>query len=326
MDAIAAPAPDADRPHPGDIWLAEQFETHRVHLRTVAYSMLGSRSDADDAVQEAWLRVTRADRADVVNLRAWLTTVVGRISLDMLRTRRSRREDYPGTSLPEPIVRMHDEPGPEEAAVAADSIGLALLIVLDTLNPAERLAFVLHDVFGMAFDEIAPIVSRTPAAARQLASRARRRVRSAPRPDTDLVRQRRIVDAFLAAARDGDFDALVGALAPDVRFQLDIGAHRLGAHAAAAHRTAPETTLVGADVVAKQMIEVGPQFLAQITPVIVNGSAGTLAGRLDRPGGVAGFTIVDGLIVRIDVIADPEKLRGIDLGGKAGEETGGTRA
>ncbi|NUS55013.1 MAG: sigma-70 family RNA polymerase sigma factor, partial [Streptomycetaceae bacterium] len=218
MDAIAAPAPapDADRPQPGDIWLAEQFETHRVHLRTVAYSMLGSRSDADDAVQEAWLRVTRADRADVVNLRAWLTTVVGRISLDMLRTRRSRREDYPGTSLPEPIVRMHDEPGPEDAAVAADSIGLALLIVLDTLNPAERLAFVLHDVFGMAFDEIAPIVSRTPAAARQLASRARRRVRSAPQPDTDLVRQRRIVDAFLAAARDGDFDALVGALAPDV--------------------------------------------------------------------------------------------------------------
>src|SRR5882757_4142725 len=190
-------------------WLAEQFEEHRAHLRRVAYRMLGTIDDSDDAVQEAWLRLSRTDSAAIENLGGWLTTVVGRVCLDMLRARRSRREDYVGSWLPEPVVTVDDQSDPEQEALLADSVGLALLVVLETLTPAERLAFVLHDMFGVPFDEIAPMVDRT-AAARQLASRARRRVRgAAPAPDADLTRQREIVDAFMAASRAGDFDALV---------------------------------------------------------------------------------------------------------------------
>src|SRR6185503_371385 len=205
-------------------WQLEQFERYRPHLRAVAYRMLGSVSEADDAIQEAWLRLSRADTGGVSHLGGWLTTVVGRVCLDMLRSRRSRREDYVGSWLPEPIVSLDDETNPEQEAVLADSVGLALLVVLDTLTPAERLSFVLHDMFGMPFEEIAPIVDRTPAAARQLASRARRRVRgAAPSPDPDLDRQREVVTAFLAAARAGDFDALLEVLDPGVVFRVDGG-------------------------------------------------------------------------------------------------------
>src|SRR5436309_593423 len=205
-------------------WQLEQFEPQRPHLQAVAYRMLGSVSEAEDALQEAWLRLNRADRGDVTNLAGWLTTVVGRVCLDMLRARRSRHEDYVGSWLPEPIVSRDDESNPEEEALLADSVGLALLVILETLSPAERLAFVLHDMFGVSFDEIAPIVDRSPAAARQLASRGRRRVRgAAPVPDPDLARQRRVVDAFLAASRAGDFEALLEVLDPDVVFRAGAG-------------------------------------------------------------------------------------------------------
>src|SRR4051812_5997323 len=202
--------------------LAEEFERNRPHLRSVAYRMLGSMSDADDAVQEAWLRLSRADAGAVANLGGWLTTVVGRVCLDMLRARRSRPEEPAGDRLPEPVVRIDDGVDPEHEALLADSVSMALLVVLETLDPAERLAFVLHDMFGVPFDEIAPLVDRSPAAARQLASRARRRVRGAPAvPETDLARQREVVDAFLAAARSADFDALVAVLHPDAVFRAD---------------------------------------------------------------------------------------------------------
>src|SRR3989440_1349822 len=193
-------------------WLAERFEAHRRRLRAVAYRMLGSVSEADDAVQEAWIRLSRADTSGVENLAGWLTTVVARVCLDMLRARRARAEEYTGTWLPEPVVSAPDGADPAHEAELADSVGLALLVVLDTLTPAERLAFVLHDIFAVPFEEIAPIVDRTPAAARQLASRARRRVQGAASPDVDLSEQRRVVDAFLAASREGDFDALVAVL------------------------------------------------------------------------------------------------------------------
>src|SRR6266702_2386598 len=205
-------------------WLAEQFERNRQHLRAVAYRMLGSVSEADDAVQESWLRLDRADADGVDNLRGWLTTVVGRICLDMLRACRARREDYVGTWLPEPLVVVDDAADPEQETLLADSVGLALLVVLETLTPTERLAFVLHDMFGVPFEEIAPIVDRSPTAARQLASRARRRVRGRmPAPDPDLDRQREVVDAFLAASRAGDFDALLRVLDPEVVFRVDAG-------------------------------------------------------------------------------------------------------
>src|SRR3954469_12782576 len=211
-------------------WLAERFEANRTHLRAVAYRMLGSVSEADDAVQEAWLRLSRTDASQVANLGGWLTTVVARVSLDMLRSRTARREQPLETHVPEPIVSSDAGADPEQEALIADSVGLALLVVLETLSPAERLAFVLHDMFGVPFDEIAPIVDRSPVAARQLASRARRRVRgAAPAPDPDLARQRQVVDAFLAAARDGDFDALVAVLDPDVVLRVDRGAVRPGA-------------------------------------------------------------------------------------------------
>jgi RNA polymerase sigma factor (sigma-70 family) len=205
-------------------WQLEQFERYRPHLQAVAYRMLGSVTEADDALQEAWLRLSRADTDNVDNMGGWLTTVVGRVCLDMLRSRRSRQEDYVGSWLPEPIVSLDDETDPEHEAILADSVGLALLVVLETLTPAERLAFVLHDMFAVPFDEIAPIVGRSPAAARQLASRGRGRVQGAdPNPDTDVRGQREIVDAFLAAARGGDFDALLAVLDPDVVFRADPG-------------------------------------------------------------------------------------------------------
>src|SRR5881398_2603519 len=208
-------------------WLAERFEANRTHLRAVAYRMLGSVSEADDAVQEAWLRLSRSDAGEVENLRAWLTTVVARVCLDMMRSRKSRREEPLGPHVPEPIVSREDALDPEHEALLADSVGLALLVVLETLPPAERLAFVLHDMFAVPFDEIAPIVDRSPAAARQLASRARRRVQGArPEPDVDLAEQREVVDAFLAAAREGDFEALVAVLDPDIVLRADSGALR----------------------------------------------------------------------------------------------------
>src|SRR5690349_11011013 len=218
--------------HRKNDWLADQFEQHRTHLRRVAYRMLGSLNDADDAVQEAWLRLSRIDSASVDNLGGWLTTVVGRVSLDMLRARNARREDYVGSWLPEPIVTTDDSTTPDEEALIADSVGLALLVVLETLTPSERLAFVLHDMFAVPFDEIASIVGRSPAATRQLASRARRRVRGAPlNEEASLAEQRELVDAFLAASRAGDFEGLIAVLDRDVVFRADTGGERRGARA-----------------------------------------------------------------------------------------------
>ena len=279
--------------------VTEEFEQHRQHLQAVAYRMLGSASEAEDAVQEAWLRVARADTDGVANLGGWLTTVVARICLDMLRARRARREDYVGSWLPEPVV-VSVENDPEEQAVLADSVGLALLVVLDTLTPAERLAFVLHDMFGMPFEEIAPIVDRSEAATRQLASRARRRVHGAtPALDPDLREQRRVVDAFLAAARGGDFDALLEVLDPDVVFRLDTGG--------IVPRARPPVE--GAEAVAARVLERGSRLAGLARPAIVNGAAGLIVAPGRRPFAVVGFTVVNGRIAEIDVIADPAKLR-----------------
>jgi RNA polymerase sigma factor (sigma-70 family) len=281
-------------------WQAEQFERHRDHLHAVAYRMLGSLSEADDAVQEAWLRLSRSDADAVENLGGWLTTVVGRVCLDMLRTRRSRREDYVGTWLPEPVVAADQAAGPEDEALLADSVGLALLVVLETLSPAERLAFVLHDTFGVPFDEIAPIVGRTPAAARQLASRARRRVRgAAPVPEPDLARQREVVGAFLAAARAGDFDALVAVLDPDVVFRADGGEAGRGVL----------PPVQGAEKVAQRVLSRGARFAPLGRPALVNGAAGAFVEVGGVVRAVVGFTVVDDRIVEIDLLLDPEKLR-----------------
>jgi RNA polymerase sigma factor (sigma-70 family) len=281
-------------------WQLEQFERQRPHLQAVAYRMLGSVSEAEDALQEAWLRLNRADRGDVTNLAGWLTTVVGRVCLDMLRARRSRYEDYVGSWLPEPIVSSDDESNPEEEALLADSVGLALLVILETLSPAERLAFVLHDMFGVSFDDIAPIVDRSPAAARQLASRGRRRVRgAAPQPDSDLRRQREIVDAFLAASREGDFEGLLAVLDPDVVFRIDAG--KMSALA--------RPPVVGAPAVAEQIISRGSRFAPHARPALVNGAAGAVVGREERPFAVVGFTVAGGRIIEIDLIIDPEKLQ-----------------
>lgn len=278
-------------------WLATRFDELRPRLRSVAYSVLGSMSEADDAVQECWLRLDRSDTARVDDLQAWLTTVVGRICLDMLRRRRSRREDHLGDWLPDPVVDL-DGSDPERAAVLADSIGLALLVVLEKLSPPERLAFVLHDVFGVPFDEVARVVDRTPAAARQLATRARRRVRSAPTPDADLVRQRQVVDAFLAAARSGDMTALLAVLDPAVVFRFDTGV--------VVPRTLP---VVGAQAVAERVLESAPRFASDATPAVVNGQAGAVVMRDRRLLAVIGFTVTDDRIVTIDLVANQEKLR-----------------
>jgi len=279
----------------------EQFEQHRTHLQAVAYRMLGSASEAEDAVQEAWLRLNRSDTAAVENLGGWLTTVVARVCLDVLRTRRARREELLGSWLPEPVVTIGESP--EDAAVLADSVGLALLVVLDTLTPPERLAFVLHDMFGVPFDEIAEIVGRSEPATRQLASRARRRVRGAtPRTDPDLREQRRVVDAFLAASRAGDFEALLEVLDPDVVFRIDTGP------------TGGREPVVGARLVAERILARGTRLAPHARPSIVNGSAGAIVVPGTRPIAVVGFTVVDGRIVEIDLIADPAKLEHVDLG------------
>ena len=282
-------------------WQTEEFERQRNQLRAVAYRMLGSTSEADDAVQESWLRLSRTDASAVENLGGWLTTVVARVALDMLRARKSRREEYVGSWLPEPLVDTAAD-DPEHEAVLADSVGLALLVVLDMLTPAERLAFVLHDMFGMSFEEIGPIVERTPAAARQLASRARRRVRGAtPVPDPDLAQQRRVVDAFLAASRAGDFDALLEVLDPDVVFRIDTGG--------VAPRARPP--VVGAEAVARQILARGTSLAPFARPAIVNGAAGAIVAAEGRPIAVVGFTVSNGRIVEIDLVADRTKLRGL---------------
>lgn len=284
-------------------WLAGQFEHNREHLQAVAYNMLGTLSEAQDAVQEAWLRLERSDPGAIGDLRGWLTTVVGRISLDMLRARKARREVYPGSWLPEPLVDDPAGDGPEDEAVLADSIGMALLVVLDTLSPAERLSFVLHDVFAVPFDDVAQIMDRTPDSARQLASRARRRVQAAPQPDRDITRQRQVVDAFLAAARGGDFEALLQVLDPDVIFRMD-----LGPASRAAHRP-----VTGARAVARQILATAPRFAHLAQPVLVNGEAGALFGPRDQPIAVIGFTITGGRVAALNLIADTDKLRHLTI-------------
>src|SRR3954465_5092417 len=280
-------------------WQTEQFELHRAHLHAVAYRMLGSVAEADDAVQEAWLRLQRSDAEALANVGGWLTTVVGRVCLDMLRTRRARREDYAAAWGPEPVAAPAADGDPAEQALLADSVGLALLVVLETLSPAERLAFVLHDMFDVPFDEIAPMVERTPAATRQLASRARRRGGGmTPAPDADLARQRQVVDAFLAASRAGDFDALVAVLDPEVVFRVDSG----GVGPAA------RPPITGAAAVARQVLARGTPFAPHARPAIVNGTAGFI---LPAPGGlraVVGFTVLDGKVTSIDLITDRQKL------------------
>jgi RNA polymerase sigma factor (sigma-70 family) len=283
--------------------LTDRFDADRARLRAVAYRMLGSLSEADDAVQEAWLRLSRADASRVENLGGWLTTVVGRVCLDMLRSRRNRREEPLDVHMPDPIVSRENDIDPEQGALHTESVGLALLVVLEALDPAERLAFVLHDMFAVPFDAIAPIVGRSTTAARQLASRARRRVRGvAPVPDTDLSRQREVVDAFFAAARDGEFDALVAVLDPDIVLRSDGGVARPAA-----------TVLVrGAAAVAGQALAFG-RLHPFVRPALVNGIAGVVVAPHRRPFSVMAFTVRGGRIVEIDVLADPDRLRQLDL-------------
>lgn len=288
----------------GHDWLADRFEKNRSRLRAVAYRMLGSLNEADDAVQESWLRLSRAAANDIDNLDAWLTTVVARVCLNMLRSRKSRREEPLDVHMPDPIVSRGDAMHPEHAVLLADSVGLALFVILETLDPDERLAFVLHDMFGVPFDDIAPIVGRSTAAARQLASRARRRVKDgAVRvPEVSLARQREVVDAFLAAARAGDFDALLAVLDPDVVRYGDDGVVARGA----------ARIVRGARHVAEGALAVSR--LPDVRPAIVNGAAGLLgfdpAGRLVS---VIGFAVAQGKIVEIDVFLDPARLSGVDV-------------
>jgi RNA polymerase sigma factor (sigma-70 family) len=283
-------------------WLAERFERHRGRLRAVAYRMLGSLTEADDAVQEAWLRLARADASGVENLGAWLTTIVARVSLNMLRARQGRPEEPLGPHVPEPVIDPAEGTSPEHEALLADGVGLALLVVLQELSPAERLAYVLHDMFDMPFDEIASIVERSPQAARQLASRARRRVRSAALPDgSDLAAQRAAVDAFLAASRDGDFDALIAVLHPDVVYRADRGAAAGGS-----------VEVRGAGTVAGQAAAFSQRGLL-IRRVLINGTPGVISSRDGRPFSVIGFTVTAGKITEIDVIVDPDRLRQLDL-------------
>jgi RNA polymerase sigma factor (sigma-70 family) len=282
-------------------WLARQFEDHRPHLRAVAYRMLGSLSEADDAVQDAWLRLSRADTSEVENLRGWLTTIVGRVALNMLRARKTRREQPLDVRVPDPIIDSPDDTDPEHEAMLADSVGLALLVVLETLTPAERLAFVLHDMFAVPFEEIARIVERSPEATRQLASRARRRVRgAAPVPDADLTAQWEVVEAFLAAAREGDFDALVAVLDPDVVLRADGGLTGLSEH------------LRGAETVARQA-QLWSRVDLTTRLVLVNGAAGAVAFLHGQPFSIAAVTIKNGKIVEIDFLTDPERIAQLDL-------------
>jgi len=292
-------------------WLAERFEAERPHLRAVAYRMLGSVTEADDAVQDAWLRLNRADASKVDNLGGWLTTVVARLCLDMLRSRTARREEPIGVHVPEPIVSSADGVDPEQEALLADSVGLAMLVVLETLTPAERLAFVLHDTFALPFDEIAPIVGRSTEATRQLASRARRRVRGASTSsDVSVARQREVIDAFLAAARGGDFEALLRVLDPEVVARADAGA---GPSILGRSRE-----IRGAREVARQAMAFR-QLAPGARPALVNGSAGLVVFTGDRPFAVLGFTIRRGRITELDILADPDRLAELDL---AAVETG----
>jgi RNA polymerase sigma factor (sigma-70 family) len=282
-------------------WLAERFEAHRARLRGVAYRMLGSLSEADDAVQEAWLRLNRTDASAVENLGGWLTTVVARISLNMLRSRKTRREEPLAGQLPDPLVDRVDGIDPEHEALLADSVGLALLVVLEQLSPPERLAFVLHDIFAVPFDEIAPIVDRSPEAARQLASRARRRVRADRTvPDADLETQREVIDAFMAAAREGDFDRLVAVLDPDVVLRQDFGP------------VGGRREIRGAATVARQAASYA-QIGLEIRPALINGVAGAVAFRDGQPFSIGAVTVRNGRIVELDFLADPERLRQLDL-------------
>jgi RNA polymerase sigma factor (sigma-70 family) len=280
-------------------WLAERFEEHRTRLRAVAYRMLGSLSEADDALQEAWLRLNRTDARGLENLGAWLTTVVARTSLNMLRSRETRREEPLAEGLPDLLVDRADRLDPEHEALLADSVGLALLVVLETLSPPERLAFVLHDIFAVPFDEIGPIVDRSPEAARQLASRARRRVRAERTvPDADLATQRELVDAFHAAAREGDFDRLVAVLDPDVVLRSDFGPAR-------------RREVRGAEAVASQALSYAWPDL-DIRPALINGVAGVVGFLHGQPFSIGAFTVRNGKIVELDFFADPERLRLLD--------------
>lgn len=284
-------------------WLAERFEEHRIHLRAVAYRMLGSFAEADDAVQDAWLRLSRADAGEVENLAGWLTTVVARVCLNMLRLRNKRREEPFGVRVPDPVISVDGQAEPEKEALIADSVGLALLVVLDTLTPVERLTFVLHDMFGLPFEEIAPIIGRSPVAARQVASRARRRVKGAEVPaEPDIGQQRKVVDAFFAAARDGDFEALVAVLHPDVVLRVDTGV-----------KFARSALMIcGSEAVATQaMMGLRPivtRPASDLRHALVNGAAGAVVVMSGRPMAVMGFTITEGQIVQIDSVADPERV------------------
>jgi RNA polymerase sigma-70 factor (ECF subfamily) len=299
-------------------WPAADFEAHRGHLRSVAYRMLGSLNEADDAVQESWLRLSRADTGDVRDLRAWLTTVVSRVCLDMLRSRATRREESLDVHMPDPIVTRVDD-DPAEHAILADSVGIALLVVLDTLPPAERLAFVLHDVFAVPFEQIGPILDRSPAAAKQLASRARHRLRTAPAqpvatsPDggptaassagsADLARQWTVVDAFLAASREGDFEGLLAILDPDIVLRADAGAGPFG----------PSGLIRGAREVIAQAQRFAP-LNRFARPVLVNGGPGFLVVRDGEPLALMAVTVQDGKITEMDVLADPARLAALDL-------------
>jgi RNA polymerase sigma-70 factor (ECF subfamily) len=283
--------------------LSEGFEEHRSRLRAVAYRMLGSLSDADDAVQETWLRSTRADTSQVENLDAWLTTIVARVSLNMLRARQGRPEEPLGPRIPEPIVDPAEGTVPEHEALLADSVGLALLVVLQTLRPAERLAYVLHDMFDLSYDEIAPIVDRTPQAARQLASRARRRVRSAAPPqEGDLTGQREVVDAYITASREGDIDALIAVLHPDVLLRADGGRGRPGA----------SVEVHGAAAVARRS-QAFMRLGLRGRPALINGVPGAVYSRHGQLFSVLGFTVTAGRITEIDILADPYRLQQLDL-------------
>ncbi|MFI0447762.1 RNA polymerase sigma factor SigJ [Actinomadura sp. 6N118] len=280
--------------------LAERFEAHRPHLKSVAYRMLGSLAEAEDVVQESWFRLSRSDTSEIDNLGGWLTTVVSRICLDTLRSRSARREDPLDVYVPDPIVSRADSGAidPEQEVLMADSVGLALMVVLETLSPAERLAFVLHDMFAVPFEEIAPIVERSPAATRQLASRARRRVQDAPTPDADLARQREVVDAFIAAARGGDFEALVAVLDPDVVLRADLGV--------------ANKPIFGAAAVAKQALMFqGVAKYAQLA--MVNGVPGIVRVENGRVVAVQSFTITDGKVVEIHILADRARLADLDI-------------
>jgi RNA polymerase sigma factor (sigma-70 family) len=282
-------------------WLAQQFEDHRPHLRAVAYRMLGSLNEADDAVQDAWVRLSRADTSEVENLGGWLTTIVARVALNMLRARKTRREQPFDVHMPDPIIDSADGTNPEHQALLADSVGLALLVVLETLTPAERLAFVLHDMFAVPFEEIAPIVDRSPEATRQLASRARRRVRGTPTvPDADLNAQWEVVEAFLAAARKGDFDALVAVLDPDAVLRADGGL------------TGLSQQVQGAETIASQAL-LWSRVDLTMRRALINGAAGIVAFLHGRPFSIAAVTVKNGKIVEIDFLADPQRIARLDL-------------